>query len=69
MCFGFLDTTSKVAIRVESIGTRGDRSINDRVMIVLMSAFRFQKNQNENKRKQEEEREENDENIKEKIVK
>ena len=34
---------SHVAIRVESTGAEGDKSINDRVTIVLTSSSKFQK--------------------------
>ena len=53
------------AIRVESTGTEGDRSFTNRIMKVLKSSFRFQKNQKEKKRKQEVEEEE-DENVEKK---
>ena len=61
---------SKVVIRVESTEMGGDRSINDRVTLVLTSSSKFQKNLKRKKRKQEmEDREEDDENIKEKMMK
>jgi len=56
-----------VAIRVEFTGRGGDRSINDRVTLVLTSSSLDRKNQKEKKENKKKKRD--DENIKEKIVK
>ena len=61
---------SKVAIRVESTKTGGERNINDHVTLVLISYSRFQRikrKENENKKKKD--REEDDKSKEEKIIK
>jgi len=60
---------SKVVIQVKFTGTGDDRSINNHVTLMLTSSSLLWKNQKGKKRKQKEEEVEDDENIKEKIVK